>query len=73
MAELSPEFAKRGRGEVRSLPTGAGRRGETVGGVVDEREDTDPPGLLTGGDVCEMVAAAISTGGLIRLKRIYNF
>ena len=59
MAELSPEFAKRGTGEVRSLPTGAGRPGEGVGGVVDDGEDTDPPGLLTGGDVCEMVAAAM--------------
>ena len=67
----SPEMSSRwlagvhekGWGEARSIPLGAGRRGEGVGGVVDDGGDAYPPGLLAGGDVCEMVAAAISTGG----------
>ena len=43
---------KKGRGESRSIPLGAERRGECVGGVVDDGGDADPPGFLAGGDVC---------------------
>ena len=56
---VSLEYTKKGRGEARSIPLGAGRRGEGVGGVMDDGGDADPPGLLAGGDVCEMVAAAM--------------
>ena len=60
---------EKGRGEARSIPLGAERWGEGVGGVVDDGGEADPPGLLAGGDVYEMVVAAISTGGRSRGSR----